>query len=170
MAADALGVVDVDESSVLVLRDGTSRAHRGTRSLGAVLAGTTVEDPVDGLLPANRVALLERLNQARVAVQVCRVLKRTGELVLVGANRGRQVIPHLAGNLAALAVRAQGGVVKNSHFSHVLPPPYAFSMLTRNALYSGTMVFGSPTFGVRSFTVSPVPYRCVQPKWCVRPT
>ena len=30
---------------------------------------------------------------------------------------------------------------------------YAFSMFTRNALYSGMKLFGSPTFGVRSFTM-----------------
>ena len=32
-------------------------------------------------------------------------------------------------------------------------PPYAFSMFTRNALYSGMNELGSPTLGVRSLTV-----------------
>ena len=43
-------------------------------------------------------------------------------------------------------------------------------MSTRNALYSGTQQFGSPTFGGRSFTMSPVAYSPAQPKWCVMPT
>lgn len=169
LAADALVLVDLHETGLLVAHERAAGAHRSARGVGAMLACATAERPLHRLDLAIALKLVEGDDQTRVTVKVDRVLMRAGPLSLVRAQRARQVVPRFAGNLAALAGGALGGIEIYSLFSHV-NPPYAFSISTRNALYSGVNEFGSPTLGVRSLTTSPVPYRSAQPKWWVKPT
>ena len=111
LAADALGLVHGNHARFLVLVQGACRTHRNATGVGAVLARTTPKRPGNALL-AIGFALIERDDQARVAVDVGWVLVGAGEVAGTGIQfRGRrQVVPAFAGNLAALARGALGGI------------------------------------------------------------
>ena len=121
LAADALVGVHLDHTGVLVFDQTTSGTHRNARGIGAVLAAATAERPFDALAAAG--FLVVGHDQTGDAVQIRRILMRSGEHVLVQARRRRQVVPALASYLASMATRAAGSIEQNCFLTHAPSPP-----------------------------------------------
>ncbi len=120
LAAHALVLVHLDETRVIVAHERAARADGSARGVGAVLTGAAPESPLHRLDLAVALKLVERDDQTRGAVDVGRVLVGSRPLRRIGLQGARKVVPALAGNLAALAGGALGGIEVNRFFSHDL--------------------------------------------------
>ena len=125
LAAHALVGVVGDHAGLLVAEEGAGRADLHAACVGAVLAAAAAKGPAHALLAFGGLELVEGHDQAGGAVDVCRVLVDTLEVHGIGTATvaGGQVVPALAGNLAALARGAAGGVEQHCFLSHRRSPP-----------------------------------------------
>lgn len=166
-AADAVVLLEIDDPVGVLDNCPGRRARLQAARIFTVHAAVFADQP---LQPAVLVGFAKAHHRPGFGTQIRRIVVHPNAVPYLVAN----IVPLRTGHLTGLTAHAGGDVDKLGDLCLVVPragrgrygigrgafnnvlcfhrhliAPYAFSMLTRNALYSGVCELESPTFGVR---------------------